>query len=264
MTICCLPFLSSGTNFNLTARLLIIEAMLLTGKSPRRLVVQSDGGDGNWSSIVMLFFASLVGWGVFDEVVIGRYLPGHGHEMVDALIALMSRFRFGYRTPGSMGNSSLHLQQWLDQLQFCVYRGRMIGSPRILGAVYNWESYLRSSAHKDFGDGFGFLRCDSPDKQMEPIQVRIRMLGGVVVFQYKSYHDVANDRDWYPSIPQPVFGDDGPPDPFTSQPELGGFNSNYAKTKCKAQMKSIATHVLRGPFKGHFDASVSLNKELNK
>ena len=99
-----LPWLKCGVNFNLTARLMVLAAVAKVAALPRELHVQSDGGDGNWDSLNFLFFAFLIHIGVFDVVYICRYLPGHGHEVVDGTIALMALFRFGARKPGRLVN----------------------------------------------------------------------------------------------------------------------------------------------------------------
>ena len=118
--------------------------------------------------------------------------------------------------------------------------------------MFDFEAYLRSSAHLNFGVGFGFLRCNNPDKIMEPIMLRIFWHGGRVVFRYKSYYDVQHDLPWHPEIPQPLFNERGPPNPFESAPTLGGFKANYHKEKGRTLQASLTAHVTTGPFSGYF------------
>ena len=162
-------WVETGTNFTLTARLMaLVEMKRRAQRLPDVLYLQSDGGDGNWLPHVFGFAGMLVHAKVVSRVRISRHLPEHGHDIADSTIAAAVQFRFGTRK--GAGNSSRSVSEWMDQLT-SIYQRRLLGEVQLLGAVFDFQTYLKSTYHEHFGDGFGFLAHKNGNKIGEPIQV---------------------------------------------------------------------------------------------
>lgn len=92
-----LPYLETGTDWNLTCMLFTLLQIVRTGGKnlPSELNVLTDGGDGNWSVATCCFYGMLVHFGVFKIVTVHRLPPGHTHRKADGYISYFSRWRWG-------------------------------------------------------------------------------------------------------------------------------------------------------------------------
>ena len=70
----CLPYLETGTDWNLTCMLFnLLSVAATSGKPlPEELIVLTDGGDGNWSAATSCFYSLLVKVGLFKRIVVYR------------------------------------------------------------------------------------------------------------------------------------------------------------------------------------------------
>jgi hypothetical protein len=78
-----------NANFCVHTWLLSLEELYKKGKLPPVLFHQIDGGSENANVLYLLICFMLVAKGLCRKVVLSRLLPGHTHEDIDALFALI-------------------------------------------------------------------------------------------------------------------------------------------------------------------------------
>ena len=78
-----------NANFCVHTWLLSLEEQFKKGKLPPTLYHQIDGGSKNANVLYLVICFMLVAKGLCLKVVLTRLLPGHTHEDIDALFALI-------------------------------------------------------------------------------------------------------------------------------------------------------------------------------
>ena len=78
-----------NANFCVHTWLLSLEEQYRKGKLPPVLYHQIDGGSENANVLYLVICFMLVAKGLCLKVVLSRLLPGHTHEGIDALFALI-------------------------------------------------------------------------------------------------------------------------------------------------------------------------------
>jgi hypothetical protein len=178
-----LPYLESGTDWNLTCMVLTLLTVAKTSKKllPRELNVLTDGGDGNWSVATTCFYALLVHYSIFEVITVHRLPPGHTHGMADALISFFSRWRWGTAvTRGDRhsghGNSQKTPQEFVRDMDPMfntkVDPNRMRSKPHLVPANYLIKKWAKKTAHPKLG-GLGHLRLRDKFKTTEVFAIRV-------------------------------------------------------------------------------------------
>ena len=68
---------------------------LLGSDLPRHLHLLGDGGSENVNGTMVVLFAWLVSWGVFDEITVHRFPVGHTHSIIDQRFSVIAQYLLG-------------------------------------------------------------------------------------------------------------------------------------------------------------------------
>ena len=201
-----IPYLKTGTNFNLTCVVTCLSAMAAQGRRiPDDIVVVTDGGDGNWSVATICFWALLVKLKIIKTATIHRLGVGHTHIDADGKISYFSKARWqawmicvdmgdgppkkeqiNHHTPNSFRDSVAGIFNRKKNLlkHACTLRG-----------TYDFVGWSETVAEPELG-GLGYLRKDHVDKNRETHAIQISMSdpGDGPFLKYQTLHDMESSK----------------------------------------------------------------------
>ncbi len=160
---------------------------------PRILYVQADNSAAEAKNqFLLLYFATLIHYGIFDEVHFHTLIPGHTHEDIDQLFSTLHQ-------AVEKENNIETIPALINFIKSGVYST----SPKVtwMSRVYNWKQWF---------EGFG--RRLKGHKSPHAFLVKKSCNGQIPGLWYKKY---ARDPEWLGDLNNELFFQ--PPNGFPSQ-----------------------------------------------